>query len=313
MSMKILICMQDFRGGGAEKVAVLLANQLAEIGNSVAVIALSEKGSFRRNLSSKIEFHIQTSKAVKIAYKLTKYIYPKVAKVLCVSSGVAESVNSFAKIGLEKTKVLYNPVLSAEQVDNGTAWFKARPQNLNSIPTVVCVGSLSKQKNFSFLLDIYSSLKESMDFKGIIYGEGSLREELETKRIKLGLDNVEFAGFTENPLREIMHADLFFLPSLWEGLPTVLIEALSTGTKIMSNDCPSGPDEILQHGRFGNLCEMGLEASEYANILKRLLLETDKSKQQLALSRAKDFTIEETTHRYMETFEHESWINNKPQ
>jgi glycosyltransferase involved in cell wall biosynthesis len=69
--------------------------------------------------------------------------------------------------------------------------------------------------------------------------------------------DVRLAGFVPNPLAYLRRARLFVLSSAWEGLPTVLIEALACGCPVVSADCPSGPAEILDHGRWGRLVPVG--------------------------------------------------------
>ena len=71
---------------------------------------------------------------------------------------------------------------------------------------------------------------------------------------RLGLEaDVELAGFVPNPFPYIRHARVFALSSRFEGLPTVLIEAMALGTRVVATDCPSGPAEILENGRWGRL------------------------------------------------------------
>jgi len=64
-------------------------------------------------------------------------------------------------------------------------------------------------------------------------------------------------GFVTNPYPYLRRAQVFALSSRWEGLPTVLIEALALGTAVVSTDCPSGPKEILEDGKFGKLVPVG--------------------------------------------------------
>lgn len=88
----------------------------------------------------------------------------------------------------------------------------------------------------------------------MILGRGGARETLLGLADELGVA-ADFAlpGFVPEPYGYMAHADLFAFSSRWEGLGFVLIEALAVGTPVVSTDCPSGPREILQDGRYGPL------------------------------------------------------------
>ena len=102
-------------------------------------------------------------------------------------------------------------------------------------------------------------------------GEGPQRRELEALIRQLGLGaSVDLPGFADNPFAYMARAAGFVLSSAYEGLPTVLIEALACGCPVVSTDCPSGPAEILRNGQDGQLVPVGNEAA-LAEALHRLL------------------------------------------
>ncbi len=70
-------------------------------------------------------------------------------------------------------------------------------------------------------------------------------------------DVVDLYGYTPNPYAFMSRVDAFVLSSKWEGLPNALIEALVCGAKVISTDCPSGPKEILDDGKYGSLVPVG--------------------------------------------------------
>ena len=70
-------------------------------------------------------------------------------------------------------------------------------------------------------------------------------------------ETVRLTGFQDNAIAWYRSADVFVLPSLVEGMPNVLLEAMACGTPVISSDCHSGPDEILQAGRYGQLIPVG--------------------------------------------------------
>ena len=92
----------------------------------------------------------------------------------------------------------------------------------------------------------------------MILGEGSERKELEQliKDLDLAKD-VLLPGFLPNPYAYMRRCSLFILSSKYEGLPTVLVEALYCGIPVISTDCPSGPREILADGKYGILVPVG--------------------------------------------------------
>ena len=91
----------------------------------------------------------------------------------------------------------------------------------------------------------------------VTLGDGPLRPELETLITCLGLsDLICLQGYVENPLKFFARADAFVLSSHVEGLPNVLVEAMMCGCTHVSTDCPTGPREVLQDGKFGYLVPM---------------------------------------------------------
>lgn len=94
----------------------------------------------------------------------------------------------------------------------------------------------------------------------VILGEGEERGRLERLARQLGVDgNLWMPGFVDNPFSFMKQADVFVLSSRWEGLPGVLIQAMACGTPVVSTNCPSGPEEILEGGKWGKLVPVGDE------------------------------------------------------
>ena len=103
------------------------------------------------------------------------------------------------------------------------------------------------QKDFPTLIDAFRHVRAARPCRLVILGDGSLRPELEARIASLGLDDcVSLPGWVENPFAFMARSALFVLSSVYEGLPTVLIEALACGCPAVSTDCPTGPSEILE-------------------------------------------------------------------
>jgi glycosyltransferase involved in cell wall biosynthesis len=122
-------------------------------------------------------------------------------------------------------------------------------------PLVVAAGSLAPWKGFADLIRAIAVLRDrGREVRLAILGEGALRGELEALIAELTLgDRVRLLGHIDNPLAYFARAEVFALSSYVEGLPNVLVEAMMSGCTPVSTDCPTGPREVLQGGRFGYL------------------------------------------------------------
>jgi glycosyltransferase involved in cell wall biosynthesis len=123
---------------------------------------------------------------------------------------------------------------------------------------VLAVGRLTAQKAFDVLIQAFARVRKTRLARLLILGEGEERSALEAMIRQFGLaQDIGLPGFVPNPYPYMAHAALFVLSSEFEGLPTVLVEAMSVGTPVIATDCPSGPREILMDGRHGQLVPMG--------------------------------------------------------
>ena len=188
-----------------------------------------------------------------------RWYLKKAAGVIGVSEGVSEDIRKTAGLEPEKVHTLYNPILTdafyrlAEEPVNHP-WFAHDRDWL----TVVTVGRLTEQKDYGTLLRAIARMNAQRHVRLLLLGQGEQLSELQALADTLDIASVlDFSGYDPNPYRYMAKADVFALSSKWEGLPTVLIEALACGTAVVSTDCPSGPSEILDRGLYGELVPVG--------------------------------------------------------
>lgn len=191
-------------------------------------------------------------------FQLAGFFYPLADSIVAVSRGTA---NDLAKvIGIDPAKIdcVYNPIVNdamlaraTEQVDH--PWFAE-----SDIPVIIAVGRLEGQKNFALLIRAFAKLRASTPARLLILGDGGQRDMLTQLVRDLGLEeHVALPGFVPNPHAFVKKASLFVLSSDFESLANVVIEAMAVGTPVIATDCPHGPAEALDHGRFGTLIPVG--------------------------------------------------------
>lgn len=185
-------------------------------------------------------------------------VYPWADGVIAVSEGVAGDLATTARLDRDRIRVIYNPVdiegiaaLAREPLDH--PWF--RP---DAPPVILSAGRLTPQKDYPTLIRAFASVRRERPARLVILGEGAERPALESLARELGCAaDMALLGFVSNPYPFMRAARMFVLSSAWEGFGNVLIEAMSLGTPVIATDCPWGPAEILDHGRFGRLVPIG--------------------------------------------------------
>jgi len=194
----------------------------------------------------------------KLMPHLIRIFYPWADTIVANSRGVAEDLMKLTGLSPDNIKVIYNPVVTPELFVKAEEpldhpWFGP-----GEPPVILGVGRLTKQKDFPTLIRAFALVRKERPARLMILGEGEERPNLEALVRELGLEeDVALPGFVENPYKYMKRAAVFVLSSRWEGLPTVLIEAMALGTPVVATDCPSGPAEILEGGKWGRLVPVG--------------------------------------------------------
>jgi len=164
-------------------------------------------------------------------------------------------------------------------------------------PRILTVGNLKPVKNHPLLLRAFAALGRP-EARLMLLGQGRNEAALRALADSLGIgDRVIFAGFHPDPAPFYATADLFVLSSDHEGFGNVIVEALSCGLPVVSTDCPSGPAEILENGRFGRLVPVGDAGALTAAIDLALSAPVDKAAQKV---RADVFAPEIAARKYLD-------------
>jgi len=270
---------------------------------------------------------------------LVRILYPKADLIVAVSHGVKQSLINLG-IEKEKIKVIYNPYpideireLAKEPLGSYEEIFKH--------PVLITAGRLTKPKGQWYLLRVFKALKEKhRDLKLVILGEGELKDYLVELSQELGLKtyvwdrdrlsesfDVYFLGFQKNPFKFMAGSKLFVFPSLWEGFPNALVEAMACDVCVVSSDCRSGPREILapntdfshqtqkpefaEYGVLMPVFEVKYKSAEkplgekeimWVKTIDKLIEDENlrKSYSEKAKQRAEDFSIEKIVQKWKE-------------
>ena len=231
--------------------------------------------------------------------KRIRRTYPQADAIVGVSRAIIDDLRTIG-VPARNMRTIYNPVI-AGNFDELAArpvahpWFQA-----GQPPVVLGVGRLSPQKDFPTLIRAFArARRQRPNLRLVILGEAQKpddREGLLRLAAELEIaDAVDIPGPVPQAIPYMARAGLVALTSRFEGMPGVLIEALACGTPVVSTNCPSGPDEVLEDGRYGPLLPMGDPEAVADAMLSTLANPIDR---QTLVARGRFFSAGESLRQY---------------
>ena len=258
-------------------------------------------------IHSSIRKHKQDNKS-----KISRYgeELKKYDKIIAICQEMKEEIKELYPSLSHKIEYIYNPLDCNNIIEQGNENIEkmtSYEKELIESDYFLAISRLDAvQKDFETLIEGYLILKN----KGIkerlyIIGEGDGRVKIE-KMIeeKKLVEDVILLGQKQNPYVWIKHSKLFIHSSRYEGLPTVLLEALMMDKFIVSSNCPTGPTEILTNPKAGELFNVG-DANQLAEKVLKVLYDKDYQKELLKniQLKKKEFELSEITEKFHKTIE----------
>ena len=245
-------------------------------------------------------------------YRHLDFLHTKANKIITVSDELKIKYQN--KFKTKNVKSILNPldfsdisIKEEEKVNEKIEKFVGKSKLLLNI------GRLSEQKNQTFLIEIFKEIRKKRDdVKLIIFGDGPKKQELQSLINTYSMQNdILLAGLTNNVFKYFKRCDMFVLSSRFEGFPMVLLEALSVGTTIISNDCPTGPREILANSvslkvkkfekvKYGYLVPFNNKQEFVKGI--NYILDNPNNEELLYRKRAKEFSVENIAKKWEKEF-----------
>lgn len=190
-------------------------------------------------------------------HRLYHWIFSRATAILVLSPERAQLLAAQFKGAAAKLAFVHNPYVTSSMVPG-----EAR-DNLDTaqVPEIVAVGRLTKQKNLPMLLRAAASLRQ-LPWRVTILGTGPDEQKLRALAAELGIANrTVFQGYVSDPTPFLQRARVLALPSRWEDLPAVVLEAMACGCPVVATACADSLVAIMDEAAYGNLIPVGDEAA----------------------------------------------------
>ncbi|MEX0729491.1 MAG: glycosyltransferase [Aquisalimonadaceae bacterium] len=227
---------------------------------------------------------------------LMRHSYSSADCIVAVSHGVADDLAERIRLDRRRIEVIYNPVVTPRLLERSREPIRHPWLESGQPPVVLGVGRLTAAKDFPTLIRAFAKVRQSIAVRLLILGEGEERPRLEALVAQLALQHdVSLPGFVSNPYPYMRQVAALALSSAWEGFGNVLVEAMASGTPVVSTDCRSGPAEILEGGKWGRLVQAG-----DSDGLADAITEAVNSPRGRGMERANYFSMERAVEHYLQ-------------
>ncbi|MGB3556044.1 MAG: glycosyltransferase, partial [Jannaschia sp.] len=217
--------------------------------------------------------------------------YPRFERIVAISHGARDGLLcSFPGLADRIDVILNGTDLMQDEP-------RARPGN--AVPRLLSVGRLVSAKNISTMLDALAGLPTGTA-RYTLLGDGELRAELTRKAARLGLtETVRFAGYVADIRPYLNEADIFVIPSLWEGFGLAAVEAMNAGLPVVASDIPGLREVVGDDGTCGILVDPN-SAVEIGNAISSLMADPDRRREmgRHARQRARTFDADRMVSDY---------------
>ncbi len=229
--------------------------------------------------------------------KIFKKIYSLSSLIIVNSQEFKKEIKK--KLNL-KSICIYNPLDKKKIIKKAKINYKKSPFKIKNSLKLISIGRLVDQKDHLTLLRSINNIKNKIKVELILIGQGKnkilINDYIKINKLE---KNIKILGYKKNPYPFIKYSDVLVLTSKYEGLPNVLLEAITLKKFVISSNCPTGPKEILDNGKGGMLFKTG----SYKDLSKKIILykkqhKLVKSKIYHAYSSLKKYDLEKNLNLY---------------
>ncbi len=199
-----------------------------------------------------------------------KLISKKIFSVTCPTLALKSNLIKMNLFDENKIKFLPDAILDIKKNKKQSIQLPNDFKKFENKRIIIAAGRLTKQKNFSYLLDEFSAfLKKNDQFILLILGEGEERNQLKKKILENGIkDKAYLLGNVDNVSSYFIKSEIFVLSSLWEDPGFVMMEAAINNLYVIASDCPNGPVEFLNNGKNGILFPSNTKGKLFSSLLE---------------------------------------------
>ncbi len=228
----------------------------------------------------------------RLGWLIDTILYAPYQHILCISEGTEQALADWMPSLRPKLRVIRNGV--------SLVFDRFEPRPPCTKPVILSVGSLTKQKNYDTALRAMTLLKD-MPYEYWIAGEEEEEDHLKALCHSLNLEaSVKFLGYVENIPALLRDADIFLMPSRWEGFGLALVEAMNAGLPVVASDAAGIRDIVT----FSEPCGILIQPDDPLSIAKAVTeLLTNREKRldfgENAFIRSASFSIDEMIENYI--------------